>query len=73
MSREQCSLQRFGELVTNNFLCGAVFDVNFLLFDAVSDEKIPHVNVTVFLSTRILPVPLHEDGSLVILVYNILV
>ena len=39
MSREQCSLQRFGELVTNNFLCGAVFDVNFLLFDAFSDEK----------------------------------
>ena len=31
-----------------------------------------HVNVTGFLSTIILPVPLHEDGALVILVYDII-
>ena len=34
---------------------------------------IPHVNVTVFLSTQIISVTLHEDGALVILVYGILV
>ena len=48
---EQCYLQRFGSLVTGHFLCGAVFDTYLLIFDAVSDEKIPHVNVTGFLST----------------------
>ena len=43
------------------------------MFDNVSDEKTPHVNVTGFLSTRILPVPFHEDGALIILIYDILV
>ena len=73
MLTEQCYLQRFGEVVTGDLLCGTVFDADLLLFDAVSDEKTPHVNVTGFLSTRIIPVPLHDYGALVILVYNILV
>ena len=68
MSMEQCTLQRFGEVVTGHFLCGLVFDSDLLLFDAVSAENLPHVNVTGFLSTQILTVPLHEDGDLVILV-----
>ena len=37
MLTEQCSLQRFGEVVTGHFLCGAVFDADLLLLDAVSD------------------------------------
>ena len=70
---EQFSLQQFVKVVTGHFVCEVVFDAELLLFDAVSDEKILHVNVTDFLSTRILPVLLHEDGPLVILVYNIIV
>ena len=73
MSTEQCSLQRFDELAPSHLLIGAVFDAELLLFDVVSDEKIPHVNVTGFLSTRILLVPLHKYVNLVILVYNMLV
>ena len=72
MSTEQCYLQRFDEVVTCHFICRAVFDADLLLFDAFSDEKIPHVNVTNFISTQILPIPLHENGALVILVYDII-
>ena len=71
MSKDQCSLQRFGEVVTGHFLCWAVFDAEFLLFDAVSDLKISHVNETGFIFTRILPVPLHKDDALFILVCDI--
>ena len=73
MLTEQCSLHRFGEIVTVHFLCGAVFGTDLLISDAVSDEKIPLVNVTGFISTQIITVPLHEDGTLVIMVYNMLV
>ena len=73
MLKEQCSLQRFGEVVTGHFLCGGVFHADLFLFDAISDEKILHVNMTAFLSTLILHFTLHEDGALVILVYDILV
>ena len=59
MSTKQCSLKRFGELVTCHFLCGAVFDSDLLLFDPVSDKKIPHVNMTGFISAQIHPVPFH--------------
>ena len=73
MLTEQCSLHRFGEIVTVHFLCGAVFGTDLLISDAVSDEKIPLVNVTGFISTQIITVPLHEDGTLVILLYDILI
>ena len=33
--------------------------------------KIPHVNVTDIISTLILPVSIHEDGAIVILVYDV--
>ena len=68
----QCPLLHFGEVVTSNFVSGAVFDSHFLLFDAFSDEKILHINVTIFF-ILLFPFPLHEDGALVILMYNILV
>ena len=51
MLMEKCSLQRFGEVITGHFLCGTLFDTDLLLFEMVSDEKIPHVNVTGFIST----------------------
>ena len=73
LSIEQCCLQRFGEVGTVNFLCGAVFNADLLLFNAVSDEKIPYVNVTGFISKQILTAPLHKDGALVTLVHDILV
>ena len=73
MSAEIFSLHQFGEVVPGHIPCGEVFNADLLLFDAVSDKKIPHVNVTVFLSTQIISVTLHEDGALVILVYGILI
>ena len=51
MSTEQCYLQQFDELVTGHLLCGTVFDTDLLLFDAISDEKMLHVNVMGSLST----------------------
>ena len=51
MSTEQCYLQQFYELVTGHLLCGTVFDTDLLLFDAISDEKMLHVNVMGSLST----------------------
>ena len=66
-------MQRFGEVARFHFLCWAVFGADLLLIGVVSDEKITHVNITGFLSTKILPVPIHEDGALVIMVHDILV
>ena len=55
MLTEQYPLQRFGEVVIGNFLCGAVFDDDLLLLNVVSDEKTTHVNVTVFFPHEYLP------------------
>ena len=62
-----------GKVVTVNFLRRALFDAILLLLDAGGDEEIPYVNMTGFIPTRIISVPLHEDCTRVILVHDILV
>ena len=66
------ALERLGEEVTDRVLGGTIFYRNLLLLDAVGDEEAAHVNVLRPLRAGELAVPLHQNGTLIILEDDVL-
>ncbi len=70
--RELCSLERLREEIRHHVSGRAMFDVHLTGFDAVGDEKTPHIDVMGSLATGTTTILLQQHGALIVLACSVL-
>ena len=69
---EKLALQWFGEVVSDHFLSGQIFDHDIAFLHLICNKKVTNVNCSGPLARALLTVVFQQNGALVVLIKNVL-
>ena len=67
---EKLALQWFGEIVSDHFLSGQIFNHNIAFLHLICNKKVTNVNCSGPLTRALLTIVLQQNGALVVLTKN---